>query len=419
MRTQRRFGPLVRAGLAIGLLGLFALPAAAAAPPPGTLDTSWGAGTGYVIGSPSYPGVQGLVMQGSKVVVVGGDVGTNNGDFVVSRYKKDGSPDTSFGGTGTVETDFGGRVDLASGVALQGTKIVVVGFTCSDDSFAECQFAVARYLKNGTLDSSFNGTGQVMTNFGDDQDFADAVLVKSNKITVAGYASGDFALAQYQNNGALNTAFDSDGLVTTDFDGGFDAANAIASQGSFLVVAGYANYPDSDFALARYESDGDLDTAFGGGTGKVETDFDGGADAGHSVDVKGKSIVVVGSATVGHQQFAAARYDKNGSLDPSFNGTGTATMDVGTDAVAFDGTLAGGKVVAVGQTCFSCLPGNEFGVARWNSNGTPDSGFGTNGFVTTQVDGDDSGASAVAIVSGKIVVGGYSDDFFAIARYVG
>jgi uncharacterized delta-60 repeat protein len=420
MIRLRPFARLVLGGIALAALGLLALPAAAASPPPGSLDPSWGGGTGYVLGSTSFPGVQGLAMQANKVIAVGGDFYSNNGDFVVSRFNNDGSPDTSFGGTGTVKTDFDGGTDLATSVALQGDRIVVAGYTC-DAGFTYCQFALARYLKNGALDPSFNGTGQVTTAFGDGQDFADAVVVKGDKIVAAGYAGGDFALARYEKNGTLDSSFGGDGLVTTDFDGGFDAANGVAYMSDRIVAAGYANYPGSNFAVARYEKDGSLDTSFGG-TGKVETDFAGGNDAGHAIDIKGNRILVVGSATVGTQQFAAVLYTKDGNLDPSFNSTGKTTMSVGPDAVAYSGAFGpGDTVVADGYTCFSCsftFSGNEFGVARWTKDGLPDTSFGGTGFVTTPVGGSDSGASALVIAPGnKIVAGGYSDDFFAIARY--
>src|SRR4051812_38353632 len=107
---MRRFS-IGLALLATCVLGLLALPAAAAPQQPGSLDPTWGGGTGWVLGSPSYPGAQGLATMGDKVVAVGGNVYSNDGDFVVSRFNKDGSPDTSFGGTGTIEIDFG-QVEL-------------------------------------------------------------------------------------------------------------------------------------------------------------------------------------------------------------------------------------------------------------------------------------------------------------------
>ena len=199
---MRRFGPhgrLVLGALVVALLGLFALPAAAAPQQPGSLDPTWGGGTGYVLGSTSYPGAQGLTMQGDKVIAVGGDFYSNGGDFVVSRFNKDGSPDTSLGGTGTVKVDFG-QTELATAVALQGDKIVVVGFTC-DAGFVYCQFAIARLLKNGALDTSFDGDGKTTTTFGTGQDFADAVAVKGDKFVVAGAAGQDFGLARYNKDG--------------------------------------------------------------------------------------------------------------------------------------------------------------------------------------------------------------------------
>jgi uncharacterized delta-60 repeat protein len=118
-----------------------------------------------------------------------------------------GDLDPSFGGHGTVLTDFdGGSPDTLAALALQPDgKIVVAGW--SDASY---DFAVARYLPNGTPDGTFRSHGTVLTNFGSsgfDEAFALA-LQADGKIVVAGdsAASGtnDFALARYLSNGSLD-----------------------------------------------------------------------------------------------------------------------------------------------------------------------------------------------------------------------
>src|SRR5205823_4629208 len=114
-------------------------------------------------------------------------------------------------------------------------------------------------------------------------------------------------------------------------------ANGVAFRGDNIVAAGYANYfsGNTNFALAAYDKRGMLDPSFGSG-GKVETDFASEDDAGHAIDVHGDRIVVVGEASIdGNNNFAAAEYDKRGMLDPKFNGTGKATMDIGGDDAAY------------------------------------------------------------------------------------
>jgi uncharacterized delta-60 repeat protein len=355
---------------------------------------------------------------GGKTVAVGLTYDGVGDNFAVARYNKDGSLDSSFGTGGIVSTDFAGGDDQATSVAVQGDKIVVAGITTPDGG-ATYEFALARYNKNGSLDSSFGTGGEVVTNFGDNNDFADAVAVKGDKIVAAGFANYDFGLAQYKKNGSLDSSFGTGGLVKTDFDGNFDAANAVAFRGDNIIAAGYANYfsGNTNFALAAYNKNGTLDASFGTG-GKVETDFAGSDDAGHAIDVKGDQILVVGEASIGGQRdFAAAVYDKRGALDPHFNGTGKATLDIGGDDAAYGGAFGpDDTVVAAGDT----YNGNDrFAVARWTKKGVPDPKFGGGAGFTTTAIGVDSLALAMTLgPEDKIVAAGYSDGNFAVARYL-
>src|SRR4029079_12714411 len=111
-------------------------------------------------------------------------------------------------------------VELASGVVMQGDRIVVVGFTC-DNAFANCDFAIARVLKNGNLDTSFDTDGKTTVAFGAD-DEADSVDATGDRIVVAGFSDGDFAFARLGKDGSLDTSFDADGKQTVDF-GGYDS----------------------------------------------------------------------------------------------------------------------------------------------------------------------------------------------------
>src|SRR5205823_1660150 len=127
------------------------------------------------------------------------------------------------------------------------------------------------YNADGSLDSSFGNNGLVITDFGfDSQAFALAVQT-DGKIVVAGYtftggSQYDFALARYNTDGSLDTTFGTNGEVVTDFGTGGDEALAVVIDADGkIVVAGYTFTGDSqyDFALARYNADGSLDTSFG------------------------------------------------------------------------------------------------------------------------------------------------------------
>ena len=174
-----------------------------------------------------------------------------------------GDLDTSFSNDGMVTTDFaGGRANSAAAVALQPDgKIVVVGSAVNSGGTSD--FAVARYNPNGTLDTSFSGDGKVTTSI-DYQEYGTAVALQPDgKIVVAGlyqHVSGRqaFALVRYLPNGTLDTSFDDDGKVITNFTNeSNDGAYAVAIQANGkIVVAGYSEDAsfNSDFALARYHA---------------------------------------------------------------------------------------------------------------------------------------------------------------------
>ncbi len=268
-----------------------------------------------------------------------------------------GALDGTFGTGGKVTTDFAGDMDEAHGVVVQADgKFVAAGVAKTSRSQ---DFALARYNPDGTLDGTFGTGGKVTTDFngGDDAAFA-VVLQPDGKIVAAGVAktsrSQDFALARYNPNGSLDGTFGTGGKVTTDFAGDDDAAFAVALQPDGKIVAAggaKASYRSQDFALARYNPNGGLDTTFGTG-GKVTTDFAGDTDEAHGVVVQldGKIVAAGVANTSRAQDFALARYNPDGGLDTTFGTGGKVTTDfAGGDDAAFAVALQpDGKIVAAG-----------------------------------------------------------------------
>jgi uncharacterized delta-60 repeat protein len=353
-----------------------------------------------------------------KIIAVGAD--DAHFDFALARYNPDGRLDTTFSGDGRQTTEFGGN-DSAAGVALQPDgKIMVVG---RGGDFGN-DFALARYNPNGSLDASFSGDGRQTTDFGGGDAAADVVLQPDGKIVVAGGAGGEFALARYNPNGSLDVSFSGDGRQTTDF-GGNDAASGVAIQpdGKTVAVGVASSGSAGDFALARYNSDGSLDATFSG-DGRQTTDF-AGSDQAKGLVLQGDGkIVAVGFAGefgTGGGDFALARYNVNGALDTSFSGDGKQTTDFGAsfgegaNAVALQGD---GKIVAVGDGGGGGRFGDDFALARYNPNGSPDPSFSGDGRQTTDFLGSDRAAGVALQGDGKIVVVGRADfGHFALARY--
>ena len=331
-------------------------------------------------------------------------------------FAQPGELDTGFGGDGKVITSFARRASVATAVAIQADgKIVASG----ESGGADSRFALARYNPDGSLDGTFGGDGRVRTHLTRLRDAVNAVAIQSDgRIVAAGQSGGvdaTFVLVRYNADGTLDSTFGGDGSVTTDFTDGVDAANAVAIQADGKIVAA-GQSGGGEFAMARYNMDGTPDTALAG-DGTVTTDFSERFDAASAVAIQpdGKIVAVGGGL---------ARYNTDGSLDPTFGGDGKVTLDVACCASVsvYDAALQpDGQIVTAGER-FECFGGGGFScessfmLVRYNTDGTLDTTFGSNG-VTFGVFG---WARAVALQGdAKIVAVGSAGggNKFAIARY--
>jgi len=281
----------------------------------------------------------------------------------------------------------------------------------------------------GDLDPSFGNGGKVVTDFSSNDDGAAAVAIQADgKIIAAGTSTArggnsDFALARYNIDGSLDSNFGSNGRVTTDFFNDKDVLHAVVIQpDGRIVAAGSAlrTGMGSQFAVARYNPDGGLDMSFGA-SGRATTSFSG-DDAAFGVAVTpGGKIVAVGTSSIQTSpKFALVRFNSDGSLDASFGASGRVTNSIagGADQARAVVLQLDNKIVIAGDH----HPGLSFAVFRYNANGTADTSFGTGGGVITDVSAGSS-AFAIALQSdGKIVAAGFAvasllKRFFGLARY--
>src|SRR5262249_46684391 len=155
-------------------------------------------------------------------------------------------------------------------VTIDGNgKIVVAGTSTSAATYND--FAVVRYNPDGSLDTTFNGTGKVTTDIGSSDDVARSVAIDGNgKIVVAGYSNVggtyDFALVRYNADGSLDTTLGGTGMLTTAIGSLDDSANGVAIDGNGKIIVAGSSYDGSknDIAVVRYNADGSLDTTFDG-----------------------------------------------------------------------------------------------------------------------------------------------------------
>jgi uncharacterized delta-60 repeat protein len=321
--------------------------------PNGSLDATF-SGDGKLI--TDFGGVDtasDVVLQPDGKILVSGSVCKDVGDRVLcdvalARYNGNGTLDTTFSGDGKQNIDFSAENNASwGGLAIQPDgKIVIAGMMWNGTNE---DLAVYRLNANGTLDTSFSADGKVNIGFGPSRydTASDLALQSDGKIIVAGNTFDansihDFAIARLHVNGSLDTTFSGDGRQITNM-GGEDFADGLALQSNGqIVVVGQMVSPNggSSFALARYNTNGNLDTGFNG-TGRKIIGMGAIASA-HDVIVQANGkIVVLGRGYDGTTiNFALVRINPSGVLDTTFSGDGKVT-------IGFWGYGASGSVLAV------------------------------------------------------------------------
>jgi uncharacterized delta-60 repeat protein len=411
----------------------------------GVLDPTFGNGAGYVAVSPTNGAdyvYSGVIQPDSKILVAGDGYIMNSKnvstaqDFAIIRYTANGSLDTAFGSGGTALANFGpinvnpnsshpsvimGHPHAAlypqSGTANDG-KIVMAGWInkwwwSGQTNVNQYYFVLARFSANGTFDSTFGNQGEVITSLASLRNGSNVVIQPDGKIVVAGGTTTGFALARYNSNGTLDTGFGG-GEVLSPLGQLTSRADALLLQpDGKLIVAGEtpsSSTGGTTWVMSRYNADGSLDATFGNG-GIVSGPF-----SGSSAEADGAALYPSGAANAGKIILAGdtaigsgmARFNPDGSLDTMF-GTGG---EVTTTAANFRSVsiTADGKLVLSGNNSTNA-------VIRYNADGSPDSKFGTGGIVTGPV------AGVVALQSnGDIILAGSASNGtksnFAVARYL-
>jgi uncharacterized delta-60 repeat protein len=364
-----------------------------------------------------------------------------------------GTIDATFGaGTGSLRTNLGGTYDWAYATAIQKDgRILAAGVSNAEGTY---DFALARYTSTKDLDPTFGRNGVVLTDFGKSYDWAYAMTIQNDgKILVAGVSDvnggKDFALARFHPNGAPDLDFGRRGRVAQPMRSlTADVIRSVAVQPDGKIVAGGMSTedvvtvgPNADFLVARYLPDGSSDLSFGIG-GLMATDFGGGSfDQAYALALQPDGRIVLGGYTndggggdtlggtsvlFGADQLALARYAPNGFPDPTFGRDGTIVIDGGSLderilalAVAPNGDLMAGGYVN-GEKRSDLL------LARLRSDGTPAAEFGTtdNGLSIHDLGThSERVASLVVQPDGRVLAGGqtavanHAD--FAVFRFDG
>lgn len=379
----------------------------------------------YVQATPGVTDAENLAIaiQSDGNIVTAGYVTLNNlTQFSVARYNSFGVPDTTYGNNGYVAAAYGSSAQASGLALLSNNEAIVAGY---GEPVAGTSFAIGLFTTSGTLDTSFNSTGTNTTLIGDGS-LAHGVAIDSNgnyvTVGVAVVAGmPEFGLARYTSSGPLDSSFGASGIVTTQIGDLADGYGIALQSDSQIVVAGYASLLGvSNFALARYNmADGSLDSSFnsGGSQPGVVTTAIGSQAIAYAVAIQSSGTII--AAGKSNNSFCLAAYNTDGSPDTSFGSLGIVTTAItGTSSSQINGIAiqSNGQIVVVG------FADNYLAVARYNTDGSLDTtGFNSGGLqpgvVTTAIGVYAVGTCATFNSSGQIIVGGYSDQGSLVVRY--
>lgn len=345
----------------------------------GTLDMTFGSGLAGANFS-----VSAVALQSGGKVLIGGVFTTVNGAVRgrIARLNSDGTLDASFGSglAGANGTVSAVAVRSDGGIIIGGTLTLVNGFSRS---------RIARLNSDGTLDMVF---GNAMRGANGS---ISAVAVQSDGKVLIG---GDFTTINGMTRNRI-ARLNRDGTLESDFGNWLTGVNgtvysvAVQSDGKVLIGGGFTTVNGTTRnCLARLNSDGTLDTAFGNGLAGAN-----GIVRKVSVQSDGKVLICGGFTIVnGTTRSRLARLNSDGTLDTTFAEMPTGA-DLGVNAMAVQGD---GKVLIGGR--FSSVSGAPpLGIARFNSDGALDTSFGAG------MTGADDTVTAMALQSdGKVIVGG-------------
>jgi len=336
-----------------------------------------------------------LIQPDGKIVVAGQTTDWQNTglvDIALVRLTDTGSPDTEFGANGRVALDTGGTsIDQANGIVRRTDGSLVVAGTTYHNDVLDIVFAAV--TATGQPDNTFGTQGITYVTFGPGANQGVNALVRQSDggLVAAGFGPGSgvttMALVRLTAAGVLDTTFDADGLKIVDF-GQVDAAatSLVMQSNDKILVAGYAYTAGGNLtALARLETNGDLDTTFGG-TGTVLNDL--GPDwnfeqaAGVIVQPDGKIVIagnfypVINSRA---QDLFVARLESNGAVDTTFGNQGVAIADFGGRAQSWPHVSSvtayallrqsDGRLVAAGQDAYGAAVLARFDSAGGGSGG--------------------------------------------------
>lgn len=402
----------------------------------GDLDLTFGSGGKVVTNlTGGFDAAASAIVLSDGKILVGGRVtppNTGGASLVLARYNSDGSLDTTFGDGGTTEfqADAVGNGYVSMALDADGDILVAT------DLYRQGQmtdFGLYKFSSGGQLDESFGDGGVVRTDVST-WDIPESIGVRADgKIVVSGWArapgygvdengqandKSQGVVIRYNSDGSLDSGFGDDGVVNilpaSDMDWVMGRA-AIAPDGNVIFAGNTSNLvTQTGHAILREIADDGSITSLAFGN-TGDDNLKAVKDV--RIDSEGRIVMLLTSSAGMH----LARFASDGTPDSSFGTDGWVTQNMGLQPYPTLRVAADNSILVTGEEG----PGGDFAIAHYLSDGSVDTAFGTNGLMST---GFGTGrAETIAGVAfsedGKIVAIGQNEDNhdheskFLVSRY--
>lgn len=347
------------------------------------------------------------------IMLAGSTNAYGSGDMCVVRLTGSGEFDPTFS-QGGIKSHFYAGNDRACGIRRLSNGRIIVAGTASN--LNDDDFAVAAFNADGSLDTTFGENGQVLLPMGAGDDRADCMVTDSqNRILVAGAAdnelhSAQIALVRLNPDGSLDTSFNGTGRLIFDLPGHLYAVTALRLDHNGKILLACRGNEQSAFVLIRLNPNGTLDKTFGNAGVLLDQGQRSGEIWSMVIDAKNRILLTVGPyrTSLGLNGNRLLRLTSSGQVDTSFGNQGRRLLTNDTaHSQTFLGALAlapDGKIVVGASIENGPMPGRLW---RFNPNGTTDETFGNNGQFDFNFGDYQTYVTAVAVrADGRIVVAG-------------
>jgi len=296
--------------------------------------------------------------------------------MILVRYNINGSLDTSFNHTGILTSAIGAVFTEVYSIGIQKDGKIVVTGGVSNDAI-DFNIAVIRFNSDGTLDNTFDVDGIVVTDLGSLYDFANSLVIQDDgKIVVTAYSKtqatrGLIVIVRYNSDGSLDNTFDQDGKLYTIIVNSSARSNSMALQSDQKLVLGAAtdNGNGLGYVLARYNTDGSVDTTFDIDGYVFSSSFGSFIELAYTIALQSdEKILVTGyRSDASGQNFMIKRYHKDGSIDDSFGQDGKVITDFGNadDEAKAIALQSDDKIIVAGISFKAGV--TDFAIARYNN----------------------------------------------------